>query len=198
MRAGVTAVSAAVGAAVLGTLASSQSPNASSANLVLNSTSQQSTAPTGVATDFTPSPGYYGFAITDHGFGAFPETAAIAGHADTTLFSGVLGYSANALEGVGVQGQAEGTYGYGVVGKATGGANSVGVLGYNNSGGAGVVGNGRRGGQFTGVAPAVQLVPTSAASHPTRGTRGDLYVDKTGRLWYCKKGGASSNWIQLA
>ena len=40
-----------------------------------------------------------------------------------------------------------------------------------------------------------RLSPSTAASHPDSGAAGDLFVDKTGRLWFCK-GGAT--WKQLA
>ena len=47
------------------------------------------------------------------------------------------------------------------------------------------------------VAP-LQLKPSKSASHPTRGQTGDLFVDKTGRLWFCQAGGATATWKQLA
>jgi hypothetical protein len=70
--------------------------------------------------------------------------------------------------------------------------------------GIGVVGVGDtlgRGGQFTGGAANVHLVPGSAATHPTTGKAGDLYVDHGARLWYCQKASTVSTpavWKQLA
>ncbi len=52
-----------------------------------------------------------------------------------------------------------------------------------------------RGGMFSGARAAVQLKPSSAASHPASGSVGDLFVDRSGRLWFCKGG---SRWKQLA
>jgi hypothetical protein len=52
-----------------------------------------------------------------------------------------------------------------------------------------------RGGQFSGGVAQLRLVPSSATSHPVKGQLGDLFLDKTGRLWFCK-GGAS--WKQIA
>lgn len=54
-----------------------------------------------------------------------------------------------------------------------------------------------RGGVFSGAAAQVHLAPGSQSTHPKSGERGDLYVDKTGRLWYCKNGGASATWHQI-
>lgn len=51
------------------------------------------------------------------------------------------------------------------------------------------------GGKFTGKAAQVRLVPSAASNHPATGARGDLFVDKSGRLWFCKGG---SSWKQLA
>jgi hypothetical protein len=33
---------------------------------------------------------------------------------------------------------------------------------------------------------------------PLGGVRGDLYADKTGRLWFCKKSGTTATWHQIA
>jgi hypothetical protein len=54
---------------------------------------------------------------------------------------------------------------------------------------------GGRGGIFTGGKAQLKLHPSSASTHPTKGQRGDLFVDKSGRLWFCKGG---TNWKQLA
>ena len=65
------------------------------------------------------------------------------------------------------------------IGTATGG---IGVRGRGDAVGS-------RGGVFSGTAAQAQLVPGALASHPRSGSRGDLYADKTGRLWFCKKTG---------
>lgn len=52
-----------------------------------------------------------------------------------------------------------------------------------------------RGGSFKGGAAAVTLVPSSATTHPSSGTAGDLFVDSSKRLWFCKGG---TTWKQIA
>ena len=74
----------------------------------------------------------------------------------------------------------------------------VGVMGFSRSAtGRGVLGLSYHGygGFFQGFTAAVHLVPSGAPTHPATGLRGDLFVDATGRLWFCK-GGAL--WKQLA
>ena len=58
----------------------------------------------------------------------------------------------------------------------------------------GVSTNGR-GGAFSGKQAQVQLLASTATSHPSSGARGDLFVDNSGRLWFCKGG---TTWRQLA
>jgi hypothetical protein len=65
-------------------------------------------------------------------------------------------------------------------------ASSRGVLGVSTNG---------RGGAFSGKAAQVQLLASTATTHPTSGARGDLFVDNSGRLWFCK---GSTTWKQLA
>ena len=55
-----------------------------------------------------------------------------------------------------------------------------------------------RGGVFGGSLAQIQLSPGSGATHPKGGSRGDLYADKNGRLWFCKKGGTTATWHQIA
>ncbi len=55
-----------------------------------------------------------------------------------------------------------------------------------------------RGGVFGGTLAQIQLSPGSGATHPKGGSRGDLYADKNGRLWFCKKGGTTATWHQVA
>src|SRR3954452_7411203 len=87
--------------------------------------------------------------------------------------NGVLGGASNkAMSGV----RGEHTTGTGVTGAAGSG---VGVAGRAPKAGG-------RGGTFQGAAAAVRLLPSSQATHPTSGRVGDLVVDSTGRLWFCK------------
>jgi len=55
-----------------------------------------------------------------------------------------------------------------------------------------------RGGVFGGNLAQIQLTPGSGSTHPKGGSRGDLYADKTGRLWFCKTGGTTATWHQIA
>jgi hypothetical protein len=59
----------------------------------------------------------------------------------------------------------------------------------------GQAGAGGIGGYFSGGIANVRLGKSAAASHPTTGTTGDLFVDRSGRLWYCISG---TTWKQLA
>ncbi len=51
------------------------------------------------------------------------------------------------------------------------------------------------GGRFEGSTAQVQLVPSAAGAHPAVGAPGQLFVDRSNRLWYCNGG---STWKQLA
>lgn len=71
-----------------------------------------------------------------------------------------------------------------------------GVYGESGSG-VGVVGTSERGrgAQFKGKKAQLRLQPSTTSSHPRSGATGDLFVDKQGRLWFCKGG---TRWRQLA
>jgi hypothetical protein len=51
------------------------------------------------------------------------------------------------------------------------------------------------GATFTGKTAQVQLVPSADAAHPASGAAGQLFVDSSNRLWFCRGG---TNWQQLA
>jgi len=51
-----------------------------------------------------------------------------------------------------------------------------------------------RGGFFQGPSAALRLAPASG-SHPSSGLAGDLFVDSSNNLWFCKGG---STWVQAA
>ncbi len=55
-----------------------------------------------------------------------------------------------------------------------------------------------RGGLFTSDVAQIQLKPSTAGNHPTAGQRGDLFVDSTGRLWFCQATGNPGTWTQVA
>jgi len=100
----------------------------------------------------------------------------------------------------GVYGQVDSSNGQGgVVGyaSATSGRTPA-VLGTIGSpAGVAVQGNGGpgRGGLFSGRTAQVRLSPAATAMHPHTGQAGDLFVDKSHRLWFCKGG---TTWKQIA
>ncbi|MDQ1510394.1 MAG: hypothetical protein QOG50_2238 [Actinomycetota bacterium] len=51
------------------------------------------------------------------------------------------------------------------------------------------------GASFQGKTAQIELVPSSDASHPASGTGGQLFVDSSKRLWFCRGG---TNWQRLA
>jgi hypothetical protein len=73
------------------------------------------------------------------------------------------------------------------------------VAGANSSTGPGVQGSSKsgRGGVFSGALAQVHLTPGGSSTHPRTGQAGDLYVDKTGRLWFCLKTGSRTGWKQI-
>jgi hypothetical protein len=115
------------------------------------------------------------------------------------LGTGVRGISES---GKGVLGESEsfaGVYGLSEIGDGVFGesSSSHGVKGFSATG-AGVRGESvqGRGGVFSSSASAqIRLQPSSAATHPSSGKPGDLFVDTSKRLWFCKGGTA---WKQLA
>ena len=101
--------------------------------------------------------------------------------------------------GWGVEGESES--GLGVYGASNTDAGVLGASGFQPvpsptvRANAGIVGSGGRGGVFIGTTAQVRLVPSTATSHPASGSRGDLFLDKSGRRWFCKGG---TSWRQLA
>jgi hypothetical protein len=132
---------------------------------------------------------------------------------DTDNGTGVAGLS-SATSGQGVFGRASGTSAYGVYGQADA-ASSFGIYGtapaatsvgvYGTGGSSGLSGQSSTGYGLVasgGRAPA-RLVPSSTVTgHPTTGAHkaGELFVDKTGKLFYCTAAGTPGTWktVQLA
>jgi hypothetical protein len=82
-----------------------------------------------------------------------------------------------------------------------------GVRGVNNSDGRGTwgkaLGTGEgvygesalgRGGLFVGKKAQIRLAPSTATTHPSSGSAGDIFVDASKRVWFCKGG---STWVRL-
>jgi len=101
----------------------------------------------------------------------------------------------------GIQGTTDSPKGFATTGWAR--AGGAGVVGFSGAtfptipADTGVYGNAPngRGGVFTGSRAQVRLVPSSATTHPSSGQAGDLFLDKSKRLWFCKGG---TTWKQLA
>jgi hypothetical protein len=133
------------------------------------------------------------YAFSDSGHAVYAQTGAgtaLFGSNGSSAVAAVQGWSAGSM---GLQGYS-GTTGFpppgppktGVYGSADQDANSVGVRGASPTG---------RGGRFKGRKAQIRLDPSAAATHPASGAAGDLFVDSSHRLWFCK-GGAT--WKQLA
>ena len=51
-----------------------------------------------------------------------------------------------------------------------------------------------RGGRFKGKKAQIRLDPSTASTHPTSGVAGDIFLDKSKRLWLCK---GTTTWARL-
>lgn len=101
--------------------------------------------------------------------------------------------------------------GRGLIATLTNAKNTMGaVTGVSKGTGAGVWGTAAsgdavvgksskgRGGRFSGGAANLRLVPSTAHTHPKAGSAGDLFVDASHRLWFCKKSSTHvATWVQL-
>ena len=139
------------------------------------------------------------------------ETWGVYGHMQSPDGAGVFGYAKAATGGMGVYGEADTAMGVGVRGLAWDGDGATGMFGTGVLGSSGShpnfrpaplpntgvygIGFGGRGLVGQGDKAQLKLVPSTATSHPPSGQRGDLFVDKSGRLWFCKGG---TTWKPLA
>jgi hypothetical protein len=132
---------------------------------------------------------------------AFGATGVVANGTTAVLAEGgTTGVSATGKTAVHAAGTVAGVTASGPTGVQASGTGTKGV-GVAAAGVTAVDGAGTsvgRGGVFSGGAAQVQLTPGTGASHPKAGETGDLYVDKSARLWFCRKGGASATWHQIA
>lgn len=156
----------------------------------------------GGQSDSTDGAGIYGWALATSGTaqGVFGETRSNEGQ-------GVAGWAAaSSGRTAGVYGSSDSPDGIGSVGWSSG----SGVLGFSGPKvsmrdtphglpSTGVYGlataDDGRGGVFAGGAAQLRLVPSSAASHPSSGQPGDLFLDQASRLWFCA---GDTSWKQLA
>jgi hypothetical protein len=117
--------------------------------------------------------------------------------ANSDTYRAVVGITSGATgRTIGVMGETFSAAGTGVRGWAAGGG--TGVYGYSGSSfpagdppaNVGVYGSSAtgRGGVFKGKKAQVRLVPSTASTHPSSGSLGDLFLDRNKRLWLCKGG----------
>jgi hypothetical protein len=125
-------------------------------------------------------PGLFGTSESDYGVLGQGGTDGVHGQG-SPHGNGVSGESDSGAGVLGTAGSGTGVYGY-----ANLGIKAVGVSGKSPTG---------RGGQFSGGKAQLRLVPSTATTHPSRGSLGDLFLDKNKRLWFCKGG---TTWHQIA
>jgi len=136
--------------------------------------------------------GVYGDSGSSFGvLGVSGSSTAVYGSSASTTLPAVVGYSFHGSTGLqGYSGAAVSSPASpvktGVFGSADTDEASVGVRGRSPTG---------RGGVFGGKLAQLRLSPSGASTHPASGQRGDLFVDSSGRLWFCKGG---TTWKQLA
>jgi hypothetical protein len=136
---------------------------------------------------------------SNSGVGVFGSSSFYGVYGATQGGYGVAGYSASSYgiygssnSGSAIRGDSGSRYGVVGVGAKGGIAGfgdheaSVGVLGHSRAG---------RGGVFGGGLAPMRLLPSATKAHPASGRAGDLFVDQSKRLWFCKGG---TIWKQLA
>jgi hypothetical protein len=129
------------------------------------------------------------FAVEDAAF----ETAAFSLGTGASVVNASLSTTGGTVTG------ANAGTGAGVYGKSSSSA-GVGVYAVNSSTGAAInaVSGHGRGGIFAGSG-AAQIQLTPGGSRPKSGQVGDLYVDHSGDLWFCKKTSTTAaTWKQIA
>ncbi|MGB9378704.1 MAG: hypothetical protein WCB04_14455, partial [Mycobacteriales bacterium] len=155
-------------------------------------------------------PGVEGFSVSGPGVQARSNTSnALTANAGSTSNSFNAVYGTSQGTGNAVFGEMQNTANTGnallginhgpgncVFGVKPAGVAGDAVVGVAESG-RGVYGTSKtgRGGAFSGSKAQIQLLPSTAKTHPVSGTAGDLFVDSAKRLWFCKGG---STWKQLA
>jgi hypothetical protein len=192
----------ALGAAVAGTLGRAQRASAHDPDDLQLGVLNTATGQTKITTTLTNGDGFLAYA-NGLGSGIYGDSASGAG-VDGFSASGI-GVDGFSPPGTGLRGVSHS--GTGVIGQAlnatgatfgvTGESASTSGIGVFGTGGVGVRGESTsgRGGVFKGKAAQVRLTPSSVASHPASGQKGDLFVDSSGRLWFCKGG---TTWKQIA
>src|SRR6478752_3639641 len=126
----------------------------------------------------------HGTAISATGNHTDTSRAAISAYGTYLgVYAQINGTNAPAVMGQGVGVGSRGVFGWGT------GTNGIGVHGVATDG-VGAV--------FEGSKANMSLRPMPGATHPAAGGTGDLYVDQTGRLWFCRAAGNPATWTQIA
>ena len=161
----------------------------------------------GVYGDSEASSGVYGKSTSGFGVRAKSKTntgvhgASESGYGiqgDSPSNYGVYGTSGSSYAVVGLSGSSIGVAGFGDSGEGVYGmsASANGVHGFTSGTAAGVLGESAlgRGGRFKGKKAQIRLEPSTAATHPDSGAAGDIFVDASKRVWFCKGG---DTWVRL-
>ncbi len=148
----------------------------------------------------------------------YSEDAGLVAETTITDNDGVIGFCAGGASSSGVHGFSydgrgvvgTGDVGVGVLGEIRTGNSSVGsvaVRATNQSTGAGSIGvqaaattgTAGLGGSFAGSLAPLRLVPATTTGAPHTGTHsaGELFVDASGALYYCRTGGTPGTWVNL-
>lgn len=147
--------------------------------------------------------------------GAAVATAVSGLNDETGVYCDLCDSQGNGVSAVVQQGAGVGVYAYSVNdavygvsvqdGAGVHGANSTGIgpaVWADASSAAGnalqATSDGGRGIVSSSKLAQLQLTPGKQTSHPKAGEAGDLFVDKSARLWFCKVGGATATWKQIA
>jgi hypothetical protein len=135
--------------------------------------------------------GVYGTSASGYGvWGTSGSSYGVYGSSASATLPAVLGRSVGGNTGLqgysGTNATPAGPARTGVFGSADGGSTAVGLRGASSTG---------RGAVLGGKLGQLKLKPSTTVSHPSSGQRGDFFVDKSGRLWFCKGG---TSWKQLA
>lgn len=142
-----------------------------------------------------------------YGVDANGSGAGVLGQATSPAGYGVIGQGA-VNSAVGVGGYAQGSAGAGVVGSNAAGAGVVGFTGSlipTTTWPAHVAVVGRctddtgLGASFSGGRAPMRLLPNATAGAPTTGAHdvGEIIIDSTGVLYYCRTDGTPGTWIRV-
>jgi hypothetical protein len=140
----------------------------------------------GVYGHTTGGRGVFGEASSGTGVRGNSTAGGIGVHGDSPSGLGVAGNSGSQTGVLGTSVSMTGLQGFAGSGKPPAPKGLTGVYGHSPNG---------RGAQLAGGVAQLRLVPSTSATYPASGLLGDFFLDKSGRLWFCK-GGAT--WKQVS